>query len=95
MSLWLQCLAKGAHKVSICGWKLQSLNQVIPSNTGNFPLTANLTAELLCPCDRYFSVRNNYTLPQPFSHAPRLKNAVGENSPKEKVEAKAGIKQRN
>lgn len=65
-------------------WKLQSPMQIIPSNPENFSLTVNLTTELVSPCDRYSSVKNNYTLPQSFSHATRLKNAVGENSLKEK-----------
>ncbi len=65
-------------------WKLQTPMQILPSNTDNFPLAVNLTTELLFPCDRYSSVKNYYTLPQSFSHAPRLTNAVGENILKEK-----------
>ena len=56
--------------------------QILPSTTENFPLTVNLTTELLFPCDRYSSVKYYYTLPQSLSHAPRLTNAVGENSQK-------------
>ena len=65
-------------KVSIFWWKLHTPMQILPSNTENFPLTVNLTTELLFPCDRYSSVKSDYTLPQSFSHAPRLANAVGE-----------------
>lgn len=74
---WLRCMC--TLKVSISHWKLQTPVQILPS-AENFPLTVNLTTELFLPSDRYSSVRADYTLPQSFSHAPRLTNAVGENS---------------
>lgn len=43
----------------------------------HFPLTVNVTTELLFPRDRYSSVENSYTLPQSFSHAPLSINAEG------------------
>lgn len=75
---WIKACCMRTLKVSIFWWKLHTPMQILPSNTENFPLTVNLTTELLFPCDRYSSVKSDYTLPQSFSHAPRLANAVGE-----------------
>lgn len=47
----------------------------------HFPLTVNVTTELLFPCDRYSSVENSYTLPQSFSQAPRSINVEGKKNP--------------
>lgn len=84
---WIKLRCMCTLKVSIFWWKLQTPEQILPS-TENFPLTVNLTTELLLPCDRYSSVKNDYTLPQSFSHGARLTNAVGENSLKEKKKKK-------
>lgn len=68
--------------------------EIIPSHAGNSPPAVQSTVELKVPCGRHSSVRNNRGLPQSFSHAPRLKNAVGESSQKgaggEKILKKQG-----